>query len=103
MNVRVRFGPRFQHLNIRLGRWSQILAPGYSYCRRCKTPWLFVEERTVWYTRSSGQFALCIKCWDEATAEQRVAAHMIVSAMNDHSVETYELIREKVYEESTHA
>lgn len=87
-------------MNIRLGRWSQILAPGYSSCTRCRTPWRFVRERTVWYTPSSGQFALCVRCWDETHVAQRVIAHMLVSERNDLSEETFEDIEQAIIRDS---
>src|SRR6476661_6753234 len=59
-------------VNIRLGSWVRPLAPGYSWCRRCKTPWLFVEPHVTDYTRFRGLFALCERCWAELTPEHRV-------------------------------
>lgn len=94
-------------MNVRLGPLSKILAPGYSYCRGCRTPWLFVEPRTVWYSSYSGQFALCVKCWDEATAIERMAAHLEVCRRNEVSEETIDDILDAIVrtstEESTHA
>lgn len=93
--------------NVRLGGWSRIFAFGYSNCRRCRTPWRFVQERTVWYTPSSGQFALCVKCWDECDVLQRTIAHQLVSEDNGFSEETFEDIEQAIVrdsmEESTHA
>jgi len=67
-----------EKLNIRLGTWSQKLAPGFSWCFRCETPWRFVHGHDTPYaydhqgavTRSC--FPLCEKCWAELTPEQRL-------------------------------
>jgi hypothetical protein len=61
-----------EKLNIRLGTWSQRLAPGYSWCFRCETPWLFVPNHTTDYRPDKGCFALCEKCWQELTPQQRL-------------------------------
>lgn len=67
-------------MNLRLGRWSQPFAPGYSTCERCGTPWKFVENHTTYYIEPSidpprvgwGMFALCEKCWGELRPLDRV-------------------------------
>lgn len=64
-------------MNIRLGGWSRILAPGYSWCERCKTPWPFVHPHMTKYDdrRFAGRccFPLCEKCWhDLGTPERRL-------------------------------
>lgn len=59
-------------MNVRLGRWSQILAPHYSFCQRCGTPWRFVKERTIPFYDHTGKFAMCEKCWDECSLYERV-------------------------------
>lgn len=87
-------------MNIRLGRWFQILAPGYSHCVRCRTPWRFVEPRVVWYSSSSGQFALCVKCWNETHIAQRIIAHMLVSERNELSEETFKDIEAAIVRDS---
>lgn len=77
----------------------QLLAPGYSTCMRCNTPWKFADNRSVHYIGvteeqrlawwkdcfpdevppprykdriTSGIFALCTLCWDELTPEERL-------------------------------
>lgn len=61
-----------EKLNVRLGTWSQRLAPGYSWCRRCETPWLFVHHHDTTYRPGYGLIALCRKCWTELSPEQRL-------------------------------
>lgn len=67
-----------EKLNVRLGTWSQRLAPGYSWCFRCETPWLFVKHHDTEYVEltetQAGRacFALCEKCWAELTIKQRM-------------------------------
>lgn len=65
---------------MRLGVLSHILAPGYSWCVRCKTAWRFIEEQSVYYKQGRGCFALCVECWNETTEEERVRAHMEMMA-----------------------
>ena len=48
------------------------LAPGYSWCKRCGTPWKFVEEHETWYRPTHAVFALCRPCWPELTSEERL-------------------------------
>lgn len=69
-------------MNYRLGSWSRVLAPGYGWCGRCKTPWRFVqghptpyESRPIDLQAPDGTilpdaalfekscFPLCQKCW----------------------------------------
>lgn len=69
--------------NVRLGRWSRALAPAYGVCRQCETPWRFVQPRIVNYGDGRGQFALCVKCWDESTVDERLHAHRVVTLMWD--------------------
>lgn len=63
-------------MNRRLGRWSQLLAPGYSFCRRCKTPWRFVKWHDTSYGRGHGCLPLCQMCWSELTPEQRLPYYL---------------------------
>jgi hypothetical protein len=58
-------------LNWRLGPMSRWLAPGWSWCYCCGTPWLFVRDHTTWYREFEGTFPLCEKCWGELTPETR--------------------------------
>lgn len=59
-------------INLRLGRISWLLAPGYSHCLRCKTSWLFVKGHTTVYCKGRGCFPLCQKCWAQLTPDQRL-------------------------------
>jgi hypothetical protein len=61
-----------QRFNLRIGRISQWLAPGYSWCGRCKTNWAFVKSHDTEYSRSGGCFPLCEKCWRGLTPAQRL-------------------------------
>jgi hypothetical protein len=61
-----------EKLNVRLGTWSQRLAPGYSWCAHCETPWLFVAHHDTDYRSDRGIFVLCEKCWAEFTPQQRL-------------------------------
>lgn len=58
--------------NIRIGRISQVLAPGYSSYHRCETNWYFVREHATSYDRSNSCFPLCEECWSGLTPEQRL-------------------------------
>lgn len=41
------------------------------WCRRCKTPWVFVQfHNTSWHQR--GGIALCEQCWAELTPRERL-------------------------------
>ena len=59
-------------LNLRLGPAVQWMAPGYSWCKRCETPWAFVDEHATYYTERRGVFALCQMCWAELTPQERL-------------------------------
>lgn len=65
-------------MNLRLGRWSRILAPGYSWCEKCGTPWRFVAEHVTDYTATRGIFPLCEKCWAELSPEERLPFYWAV-------------------------
>jgi hypothetical protein len=60
-------------MNLRIGRLGQLLAPGYGWCLRCLTPWVFVSyHATDFGHQGKGCLPLCQKCWDELTPEQRL-------------------------------
>lgn len=59
-------------INLRLGRWSQLLAPSYGHCERCGTTWNFVKPHSTYFTPERGCFPLCVECWEELTPEGRV-------------------------------
>ena len=59
-------------INFRLGSAAQWLAPGYSWCGRCETPWKFVDHHATYYQPGRGVFALCQKCWSELTPQERL-------------------------------
>lgn len=60
-------------MNLRIGRTGQLFAPGYGWCLRCETPWLFVHYHLTPYgSHGRGCLPLCEKCWTELTPAQRV-------------------------------
>lgn len=59
-------------MNIRIGRISQLLTPGCSWCGRCHTTWAFVEPHRTRYTDSRACFPLCEQCWAGLTPETRM-------------------------------
>lgn len=60
-------------MNIRVGRIGWLLAPGYSHCGKCETPWKFVRRHTTEIDNSRGCFPLCERCWQELeTPEARL-------------------------------
>lgn len=58
--------------NIRIGRISRWLTPGYSWCYRCLTTWYFVEDHATPYQDNHACFPLCKKCWQQLAPEQRL-------------------------------
>jgi hypothetical protein len=72
-------------VNLRLGPLAGLLAPGFSRCKRCRTPWKFVVEHATPYWSSPDTlavqvtpletvtvpveqrscFPLCEKCWQD--------------------------------------
>jgi hypothetical protein len=56
---------------VRIGRFGQRLAPGYSWCHRCLTPWLFVPLHDTAYSEFEGCFPLCEECWRELETPAR--------------------------------
>jgi hypothetical protein len=60
-------------MNLRIGRIGQLFAPGYGWCLRCETPWVFVHWHTTEYgSHGRGCLPLCEKCWTELTPEKRL-------------------------------
>ncbi|MCK9901256.1 hypothetical protein [Glutamicibacter sp. V16R2B1] len=58
-------------MNIRLGRWSKILAPYYAACERCRTPFRFATSHTNWRNGTlTVPPGLCQKCWADLTTPQ---------------------------------
>lgn len=57
--------------NLRIGAVSQLLTPGYSYCHKCKTTWVFVRGHSTKYSSSGGCFPLCELCWVELETPER--------------------------------
>jgi len=41
----------------------QIVAPGYSCCKRCFIPWKFTQHHDTRYSPSRSCFPLCESCW----------------------------------------
>lgn len=56
---------------MRIGKIGQRLAPGYSWCQRCLTPWKFVEGHDTRCSKSWGCFPLCEECWRELETPER--------------------------------
>jgi hypothetical protein len=63
-------------VNVRIGPFSRVFAPGYCWCYACGTAWKFVDGHVTHYTERDemgrGCFPLCEKCWGERTPEQRL-------------------------------
>jgi hypothetical protein len=58
---------------LRIGRISDLFAPGYSHCGCCRTNWHFVEGHSTYVPDTgSGMFPLCEQCWAELTPAQRL-------------------------------
>ena len=50
----------------RIGRVSQFLTPGYSWCGRCQTTWAFVDGHSTYVEgTAAGAFPLCTQCWED--------------------------------------
>lgn len=54
------------------GKILQFLAPHYSYCFRCYSPWKFTKEHSTMFTEDDGCFPLCEKCWSQLTPQERL-------------------------------
>jgi len=50
---------------------EQLVAPGYSTCKRCKRPWKFAEPHDVSTGPGRGHFDYCEDCWNELPESQR--------------------------------
>jgi hypothetical protein len=57
---------------LRVGRISQLMTPGYSWCYKCKTTWQFVEGHHTPYSLGRGCFPLCEACWHETSPADRL-------------------------------
>jgi len=56
-----------------IGFFSRLIFIQYGHCKRCGRTWNIVKEfHDTPYTESSGCFALCQKCWEELTIEERI-------------------------------
>jgi len=89
-----RLGPN--NLGCRIGRVSQWLSPGFSWCEHCKTTWNWVWGHStafLWckgedltpdsegrFSGGSGMFPLCELCWRELTPETRLPYYLKVNA-----------------------
>jgi hypothetical protein len=70
--MRIEDVPPVSPFRLARGRALRPLAPGYSWCMRCKTPWKFTKAHYTPYTEDRSCFPLCETCWQELTPEQRV-------------------------------
>lgn len=86
-------------MGLRIGRISRLLSPGYGACEKCKTTWNFVEPHSVDLTWGHGTFALCEKCWDESTEEERVHYHYQVWIKYHSGIREWEPVEEAVRED----
>jgi hypothetical protein len=60
--------------------WGALLPSfGYGRCYLCRSPWWIATGHSVRWN-FHGQFALCLRCWDDATIQQRIQAHAWVTA-----------------------
>lgn len=60
--------------------WGALLPSfGYGRCYLCRSPWWIATGHSVRYG-FGGQFALCLRCWDGATIQQRIQAHAWITA-----------------------
>lgn len=68
-------------MNLRIGRIGQWLAPAYSVCYRCQTPWKFVRHHSTEYRPGHACFPLCEKCWhDLKTPDRRMPYYRMLVA-----------------------
>lgn len=59
-------------MNIRIGKISQWISPNFSSCLKCKTTWIFVKSKSLMYDTFSGHFAMCEKCYNESSLDERI-------------------------------
>ena len=82
-------------INLRLGRLvSELLAPGYGKCGRCKTAWRFVEGHCTPYEHGRACFPLCEKCWSALTPLTRLPYYRTL--LDSWKVDAAEMIRKRV-------
>jgi hypothetical protein len=59
-------------MNIRIGKISQWISPNFSFCLICNTTWKFVKNKSLNYEEYSGHFALCEKCYDDCSIDEKI-------------------------------
>jgi hypothetical protein len=59
-----------------IGNILRLFHPGWGYCKKCHYPWKFRKDVSINYYRSygiyNGYFALCEKCWNKTTLEEKI-------------------------------
>jgi len=55
-----------------LGCCTQLFAPGWGTCLRCRWPWRFVEGHSTYIGNGSGMFPLCEQCWEQLSCADRL-------------------------------
>lgn len=76
------------------------LGIGLGGCYKCGTPWDCVRSHTTPFAHYSGCFALCEKCWQELTPQQRLPYYEKLMAQwgDAKTLPEVELIRTAVLE-----
>lgn len=59
-------------MNLRIGKISRLVSPGWGSCYRCYTTWNFVKSHITSINHTSGCFPLCEKCWAELSVYERI-------------------------------
>ena len=78
----------------------RLMAPGYSYCEKCKMPWKFVERHITQFTEIVGCFSLCEECWQKLkTPEKRMPYYKALWEKWNSDIEEWKLIEKAVNEE----
>lgn len=86
---------------LRIGRISNLLAPGYSACGRCHTNWHFAEGHSTRVPDTdSGVFPLCEQCWSDLTPTQRLPYYRrLFESWGSHESFTWEQLERAVLSE----
>ncbi len=69
--------------NIRLGKISQYIFPGFGFCSKCNSTWNLVQSKSFGYSECSGHFALCEKCYDDCTIDERIYYYTSIDYIKD--------------------
>jgi len=52
-------------MSLIVGKLLKLFNPGWGFCSHCGITWNFTDEKSLFYSNTTGYFPICLKCFND--------------------------------------